>query len=692
MQEMMMLRARPNETLKVRHAPQGGRQARSVRRPTLLPLVFGIILFVGLLLVASTLLVLGHQPTALLFAGVGFGMISGAIAMRWAAIVAIDRPLDKVATSMETLAARDVLALVDEFASLAQGDPPRNLAVQAEPVDLPATPAVRRVAQALNSTIGRLRAGAYQFHAASGEPCRRLFYVGADDYLLGCTCAEVMAGLLPGGGQILILSPTFPHAGVELRRRGFESTILERFPDLRIVGVLESVFGTPEETPTTTNLVRGFVKAHPDLAGIYGTDAYGALGAMEALRGTQRAGKIAVIGHDILEGTIAGLQAGLISAVVTQDPFGQGHDTVVHLFNAIAHGWRPLDPRIITQSSVVTRENYHDFWRPYEGHVETPAMQERRPRPLGPGKRHVRIAVLGMEDGRFWEPTKKGVLTAARELETCNASVEWLVAEGDDEFNVDMRAKAIERLLDEGWDGLAIPVYNPDLVSHLNRAIARGMIVATLNSEASSLQNLVATLSKERRRLEIAAGTLEVAARHDPLTGALNRLVMDADLEEAQRLAAASRKPASVIMMDIDHFKAYNDMLGHAAGDEVLRMVAQRIQAEVRPVDRVYRYGGEEFLVLLRDSGIEESQRVAARICDGIASMGLPHEQNPPWSVVTVSAGVSTMEPDGGAWPDVVAAADSALYRSKASGRNTVATAQLEPMPETPRRHNGHFD
>jgi len=688
-----MLRARPNEILRVR----SGSSARPVgwlRRPPLLPVVFGMIVTAGLAIVALTLFLAGREPVALVVAGVGIGLIAGAIIMRWAAVIAIDRPLEKVAASMETLAARDVLALVDEFANLAEGDQPRSLAVHAEPVDLPATPGVRRVAEALNVTISRLRAAAYHFQAASGEPCRRLFYVGADDYLLGCLCAEVMGTLLPDGGQVLLLSPTFRHAGVELRRRGFESTILERFPRLDVIGAVESVFGTTEETPRTAALVRGFMRTHPQLAGIYSTEAYGALGAVEALLGTPRAGKTVIVGHDILEGTIRGLQSGLISAVVTQDPFGQGHDTVIQLFNAIAHGWRPPEPRLISHSEIVTRDNYQDFWRPYEGEIETPAMHERRPRPLGPAKRHLRLAVMGIQDGAFWAPVRKGVLAAAEDLKECNATVEWLVPEAGYEFDVESRGRAIERLAEEGWDGIATPIYDSDLVPYLNRAVARGIVVTTLNSEASSLQNLVATLSKERRRLEIATGTLEAAARHDPLTGALNRLVMDADLEEAQRFTAESHRPASVIMMDIDHFKAYNDMVGHTAGDEVLRMVAQRIEDEVRPMDRVYRYGGEEFLVLLRDTGIDESQRVAARICDGIASLGLPHVQNTPWGVVTVSAGVSSMEPGGPTWPDVVAAADSALYRSKASGRNTVATAHVEPIPETPRHgsRRGHLD
>jgi diguanylate cyclase (GGDEF)-like protein len=428
------------------------------------------------------------------------------------------------------------------------------------------------------------------------------------------------------------------------------------------------------------------MKTHPHLAGIYSTEAYGALGAADALRDTAQAGKMVVIGHDILDRTIAGIQSGLIGAVVTQDPFGQGHDTTIHIFNNLAHGWRPPDARLITRSDVVTRENYHDYWRPYEGAIETAAMKARRPRPLGPARRHLRIAILGIEDGSFWDPVRVGVLAAAAELQSCNASVEWLVPEAGYEFDIHVRGAAIEKLAADGYDGIATPIYDPDLVPFLNRAIARGVLVATLNSEASSLQELVATLSEERRRLQIAAGSLEAAAHHDALTGTFNRLVMDTDLGETERLTSMSGKPASVIMIDIDHFKAYNDMLGHTAGDEVLRMVAQRIQDEVRPEDRVYRYGGEEFLVLLRETTLEEGESVAARIAHGVCSLSLPHEQNRPWGVLTVSAGVSAIDPENPQVADAVAAADTALYRSKASGRNTVATALPEPRPETHRR------
>jgi len=615
-------------------------------------------------------------------AAAGLVAIAGAgIAVGWGvtwavARMTVQRPLAVIADSIETLAARDVLALVDQLANLAEGDRTSRLQVHAARVPLPSDRSVRRVAEGLNATISRLEAAAHQFSAASEEPCRRLFYVGPDDYVLGSMCAEAMGSLLPGGGQVLLLMPRFRHAGMELRRRGFQSMLRERFPNVEVVGTVESSYA---EMPMA-EAVRSFMKTHPRLAGIYCTEAMGVLGVVNALSGADVATKPVVICHDLLDGTIAGIQSGAISATITQDPFGQGHDTPIHLFNAVAHGWRPPEPRLITMSELVTRDNYRQFWRPYQGAIESEAMAERRPRPFGPSRRHLRIAVLGVEHVDFWTPVRNGVLAAAEELANYNASVEWIVPEGSQGFvDISLRGPVVDQLVRDGYDAIASAIYGLELVPYLNRAADAGVVVATFNSEESSLQGLVATLSKQRRRLETEASGLQVAAHHDALTGAFNRQLMDADLEEVWASVGTSGQPATVIMIDIDHFKAYNDRYGHAAGDEALRLVARRIQQETRPMDRLYRYGGEEFLVLLRETRLDEGQLVATRIASGITALGLTHSGNPPWGVVTVSAGVASVDPTSTAAGDCVANADAALYRSKRSGRNTVGTYQGRP-------------
>jgi diguanylate cyclase (GGDEF)-like protein len=630
-------------------------------------------------LIAATALSLASQPLIAIMVAVGSAGVALGWVVTWAIVRrTITRPMEQIASSMETLAARDVLALVDEFANIAEGEQARQIEVHALPVALPSDPSARRLAEALNTTIARLQGGATQFHAAAREPCRRLFYVGADDYLLGCGAAEAMGAQLPDGGEILLMMPRFRHAGIELRRRGFESVLCERFPTVNVAGALESRF----DAARTSQLVKSFIESHPRLAGIYCTEAMGVLGCLDALADKKLTRHVVVITHDTIDGTMAAVRAGLVSATITQDPFGQGHDTPIHLFNAIACGWRPQEPRLIAVSDTVTQENYTQYWRPYVGAVESEAMAERRARPLGVSRRHLRIAILGLGETPFWAPVRNGMLAAAQELELCNATAEWIVPEGDQEFDVALRGPAVEALVAEGYDAIATPIYDSSLIPYLNRAVDRGVVVATFNAEASSLQGLVTSLSKERRQLEITAGDLQLEAHRDPLTGSFNRRVMDTDLEEVQVSVGTTRRPATIVMLDIDHFKAYNDIYGHTAGDQVLRMVAQRIQKEIRPADRLYRYGGEEFLVLLPETALEQGEVIATRIARSITTLGLPHQRNDPWGVVTVSAGVAAVDPYNPATGLTVAAADAALYRSKASGRNTVATSHLEPITD----------
>jgi diguanylate cyclase (GGDEF)-like protein len=146
------------------------------------------------------------------------------------------------------------------------------------------------------------------------------------------------------------------------------------------------------------------------------------------------------------------------------------------------------------------------------------------------------------------------------------------------------------------------------------------------------------------------------------------------DEELAQAFASRSDTPIAIVMLDIDHFKRYNDTYGHAGGDEVLRRVAQRIQVTLRPHDMVYRVGGEEFLALVRGARTAEAVSIAGRLARAVQELAIPHSGNPGRLVITISAGVAEPRPDDATVGDVVSRADGALYRAKRSGRNKVVS------------------
>lgn len=157
---------------------------------------------------------------------------------------------------------------------------------------------------------------------------------------------------------------------------------------------------------------------------------------------------------------------------------------------------------------------------------------------------------------------------------------------------------------------------------------------------------------------------LELLATRDALTGVGNRRAMEQDLQQAIRLSSRNRTPYSLIIADLDHFKRVNDRHGHAAGDELLVEFASLLRRSLREVDGVYRFGGEEFLVLLPGTGITGVQAVAATLRERIAA-----QMRGPDGKLTASLGAATLLPGetADAW---LARADAALYRAKGLGRD----------------------
>ncbi len=161
-------------------------------------------------------------------------------------------------------------------------------------------------------------------------------------------------------------------------------------------------------------------------------------------------------------------------------------------------------------------------------------------------------------------------------------------------------------------------------------------------------------------------------ATTDPLTHLRNRRQLDGDVAIIWPSIRRRVTPCAVVMLDLDHFKRLNDERGHPAGDTALRSVAAELERQVRGRDSVYRVGGEEFLVLLRDTTLAGGLDVADRIRRAISDLGLPASGGANPTRLTISAGVAVADEQAASWEAVVAAADVALYAAKEAGRNRV--------------------
>ncbi|TFW35396.1 diguanylate cyclase [Massilia horti] len=190
--------------------------------------------------------------------------------------------------------------------------------------------------------------------------------------------------------------------------------------------------------------------------------------------------------------------------------------------------------------------------------------------------------------------------------------------------------------------------------------------------ERGTMSAVVETL-RDQTDEKLAQIALQQLATRDGLTGLANRRCFDETLHAEWARALRQKQPLSLLMVDVDNFKAYNDANGHLGGDECLKRIATAVASEMRVNDLVARYGGEEFAVILPNQSLKGAAAVAERIRCRVERMQVPHRLAPTQHVtVSIGAATAIAGPDNDA-SQLIAIADAALYRAKHLGRNRIS-------------------
>ncbi|GAB3489321.1 hypothetical protein GCM10027399_05140 [Curvibacter fontanus] len=202
---------------------------------------------------------------------------------------------------------------------------------------------------------------------------------------------------------------------------------------------------------------------------------------------------------------------------------------------------------------------------------------------------------------------------------------------------------------------------------------ASSLLIALLIEDGRQYNRLV-QMSVELRSANHA---LDRLSRHDGLTGLANRRYFDEYLAEQIAIASRHQRPLALLMCDVDHYKAYNDLYGHQAGDECLKQIARALRSCCnRPADMAARYGGEEFALILPDTGPDGAHQIAEAARQAVVDLAIPHERSAASAHVSISAGLALlnlkMDPD-----ELLYAADQCLYQAKGQGRNRVVSMPM---------------
>lgn len=302
--------------------------------------------------------------------------------------------------------------------------------------------------------------------------------------------------------------------------------------------------------------------------------------------------------------------------------------------------------RLITEAtvsrlghSVLSAANGEDAWRLFQEH-EVDAIVSDRSMPVMNGEELCRLVRT--------HPTARYPYFI------------FLTAHGD-------RA-LIESAMKAGADDYLVKPFDPEELEARLGVAAR---IAALHRK----------LSSQQATLELLNQQLFDQARIDPLTGLGTRLKLNEDLGHVAADIQHNSASYAALMCDVDNFKEYNDRYGHLAGDEALRKVGKALSASSRATDRLYRYGGEEFLIISEAETADRAFETAERYRAAVEQLDVPHATS-GWERLTVSMGISCIQSsDPGAVPKWLQEADTALYIAKGRGRNCVARCEDAEVP-----------
>ncbi|MBN2416205.1 substrate-binding domain-containing protein [bacterium] len=399
----------------------------------------------------------------------------------------------------DTLILHDLKQMQEIIDGISTGHISRQISLNSRPLPPTDNPLLQKPVEILNATLRSLSIIFSAINDITFDPCRRLCYIGADSFLEGRKCGEIMGELLNGRGRVLIGSGR--HVGTRLRQLGFESVIKEAFPQISIVDVFE----TQESHIFCTENLKAALKEHNTVNGVYICEGATPVAAAEVLMDLNKTGQVKLIGHDLTEDTMRLIKNGAIQVTLTQNPLAQGHDALIHLYNHIVDKWQPYSPRLLTAMEVVTADNVDKAWRIQSGDFTEGGDELARIGHQFPHEHPIKLLMLGRRDNPFWATVQHGVDLAVERFEKINVTVDIVtptVTEETPFYDIDLYGPYLTSAREKGYDGVVTIVPDKQMIPLINELVDAGIPVITYNIEPASLRALIHTIVTQARKLQ----------------------------------------------------------------------------------------------------------------------------------------------------------------------------------------------
>ncbi|MBN1409792.1 MAG: substrate-binding domain-containing protein [Spirochaetales bacterium] len=510
-------------------------------------LVFVIIIFLAIIFLfcaVTGFMIIGTEPTA------GFVMAVTGVAGNTLLLICclviyalfILKPIRIVERYSKSVITENCTQLTQSIAKLAQGRLGVRLAMKTEFIDEIPGSEMNRIIHIFNDLNNTIQTISREFNTITDVPCSRLCFVGADTFVQGQICGDLMGKSMKNQGRVAISTGFFNSTGLELRRKGFASFLKDNYPGIKIVKIVE----TREDADIAHRTTIDLLSEYPDLAGIYVTEGASPPGVAKAVMESGKTGAVSIISHDLTDDTFEYVRKGVITATVCDNTFTQGYDPVMHLYNHLTSGWKPSTSRLLVEMEIVTRENCTQFWKPGKGMIESAQFMENLTKPVSdkPG-RPLKIAVLGCENSAYWMPVKHGMEEARRRLKDFDVTVDWIAPKNVD-LTVEVCTPIIETFMKEKYDAIAMIAEERDIVHVINRAVKAGIPVITFITEPISLRGFLTTVTDQSKTLldanrDLLNNTTELNKANEEISAAMDFVSEKTENEKDSAVQILSR-------------------------------------------------------------------------------------------------------------------------------------------------------